>query len=111
MRQYKSDRTTQFLFNAFTGLAIIISCLGLYGLVSLITIQRTKEIGIRKVLGAPIHRLVLLLSADQLWLIGWASLIALPLAALGRKSGWPPMPTTRVSTSGYSCCRYSFCCC
>lgn len=81
--QYKSDRTTQFLFNAFTGLAIIISCLGLYGLVSLITIQRTKEIGIRKVLGAPIHRLVLLLSADQIWLICWASLIALPLAALG----------------------------
>jgi putative ABC transport system permease protein len=80
---YKSDRTTQFLFNAFTGLAILISCLGLYGLVSLITIQRTKEIGIRKMLGAPLHRLVLLLSADQLWLIGWAALIALPLAALG----------------------------
>jgi putative ABC transport system permease protein len=81
--QYKSDRTSQFLFNAFTSLAIIISCLGLYGLVSLITIQRTKEIGIRKVLGAPLHRLVMLLSADQLWLIGWAALIALPLAALG----------------------------
>jgi putative ABC transport system permease protein len=81
--QYKSDRTTQFLFNAFTSLAILISCLGLYGLVSLITIQRTKEIGIRKVLGASVRRLILLLSADQLWLIGWAALIALPLAVLG----------------------------
>jgi putative ABC transport system permease protein len=81
--QYKSDRTAQFLFNAFAGLAILISCLGLYGLVSLITIQRTKEIGIRKVLGASISRLVVLQSAGQLWLIGWASLIALPLAALG----------------------------
>jgi putative ABC transport system permease protein len=81
--QYKSDRTSQFLFNAFTGLAILISCLGLYGLVSLITLQRTKEIGIRKVLGAPLYRLVVLLSANQLWLIGWAALIALPLAALG----------------------------
>ena len=80
---YKSDRTTQFLFNAFTGLAILISCLGLYGLVSLITIQRTKEIGIRKVLGAPIHHLVLLLSTDQLRLVGIAALIALPLATLG----------------------------
>jgi putative ABC transport system permease protein len=80
---YKSDRTAQFLFNAFTGLAILISCLGLYGLVSLISIQRTKEIGIRKVLGAPVRRLVLLLSGEQLWLIGWAALIALPLAALG----------------------------
>jgi putative ABC transport system permease protein len=81
--QYKSDRTTQFLFDAFTGLAILISCLGLYGLVSLVTIQRTKEIGIRKVLGAPLHRLVVLLSADQLWLIGWAAVIALPLGGLG----------------------------
>jgi putative ABC transport system permease protein len=81
--QYKTDRTTQFLFNAFTGLAILISCLGLYGLVSLITLQRTKEIGIRKVLGATLSRLLLLLSADQLWLVGWAALIALPLAAWG----------------------------
>jgi putative ABC transport system permease protein len=81
--QYKSDRTTQFLFNAFTGLAILISCLGLYGLVSLITLQRTKEIGIRKVLGATLSRLLLLLSADQLWLVGLAALIALPLAAWG----------------------------
>jgi putative ABC transport system permease protein len=81
--QYKSDRTAQFLFNAFTGLAILISCLGLYGLVSLITLQRTKEIGIRKVLGASLSRLLLLLSADQLWLVGWAALIALPLAAWG----------------------------
>jgi putative ABC transport system permease protein len=81
--QYKSDRTTQFLFNAFTGLAIVISCLGLYGLVSLITLQRTKEIGIRKVLGASLSRLLLLLSADQLWLVGLAALIALPLAAWG----------------------------
>jgi len=80
---YKSDRTAQFLFNAFAGLAILISCLGLYGLVSLITLQRTKEIGIRKVLGAPIFRLVWMLSAGQLWLIGCAAVIALPLAALG----------------------------
>ena len=80
---YKSDRTTQFLFNAFAGLAILISCMGLYGLVSLITLQRTKEIGIRKVLGATLSRLLLLLSADQLWLVGWAALIALPLAAWG----------------------------
>jgi putative ABC transport system permease protein len=81
--QYKSDRTTQFLFNAFAGLAILISCLGLYGLVSLIILQRTKEIGIRKVLGASLSRLLLLLSADQLWLVGWATLIAMPLAAWG----------------------------
>jgi len=81
--QYKKDRMTLFLFNAFTGLAIFISCLGLYGLVSLLTLQRTKEIGVRKVLGASLSGLVLLLSREQLWLIGSAALIALPLAALG----------------------------
>jgi putative ABC transport system permease protein len=81
--QYKKDRITLYLFNCFTGLAIFISCLGLYGLVSLITLQRTKEIGIRKVLGASLSRLLLLLTADQLWLIGLAALIALPLAAWG----------------------------
>ena len=81
--QYKKDRMTLFLFNAFTGLAILISCLGLYGLVSLITLQRTKEIGIRKVLGASLSQLVALLSKDLLWLVGWSALIALPLAAMG----------------------------
>jgi putative ABC transport system permease protein len=98
--QYKSDRTTQFLFNAFAGLAILISCLGLYGLVSLIILQRTKEIGIRKVLGAPISRLLLLLSADQLWLIGWATLIALPLAALGAQR-WLSSYAYHTSINGW----------
>jgi len=81
--QYKTDRVSLFLFDAFTGLAIFISCLGLYGLVSLITVQRAKEIGIRKVLGATLSQLVLLLSKDQVRLIGVASCIALPLAAIG----------------------------
>jgi putative ABC transport system permease protein len=81
--QYKSDRITQFLFNAFTGLAILISCLGLFGLVSLVTLQRAKEIAIRNVLGASTPRLVLLLLSGQLWLIACAAVIALPLAAVG----------------------------
>ena len=98
--QYKSDRTAQFLFNAFTGLAIFISCLGLYGLVSLITIQRTREIGIRKVLGASISRLVLLLSAGQLWLIGCAAVIALPLAALGAQK-WLSSYAYHTSINGW----------
>jgi putative ABC transport system permease protein len=84
-KQYTKDRATMFLFNTFTLLAIVISCLGLYGLMSLITLQRAKEIAIRKVLGAPIGRLFLLLSAGQLQLIVLAALIALPLAALGAR--------------------------
>jgi len=81
--QYDKDRATMLLFNTFTALAIIISCLGLYGLVSLLTLRRAKEIAVRKVLGASIQDLLLLLSAGQLQLVGVAALIALPLAALG----------------------------
>jgi putative ABC transport system permease protein len=47
--QYNKDRMMMFLFNGFTAFALFISCLGLYGLVALITLQRTKELGIRKV--------------------------------------------------------------
>jgi putative ABC transport system permease protein len=80
--QYASDRLTMSLFDSFTGLALFICILGLYGLVSLITLQRTKEIGIRKVLGASLRHLLVLLSKDMLGLIALAAAIALPLAAL-----------------------------
>ena len=56
-----------------TALAIIISCLGLYGLVSLLTLRRAKEIAVRKVLGASVRHLLVLLSAGQLQLIGLAA--------------------------------------
>jgi putative ABC transport system permease protein len=81
--QYDKDRMTMFLFNAFSALAIFISCLGLYGLVALVTLRRTKEIGIRKVLGASLAQLILLQSKDQVLLIVWAAAIALPLAGWG----------------------------
>lgn len=79
-KQYKSDQITMSLFNDFTVLAIFVSCLGLYGLVALIAAQRNKEIGIRKVLGASLRQLLLLLSKDFIKLICWALLIALPVA-------------------------------
>jgi putative ABC transport system permease protein len=81
--QYRDDRITMTLFNGFTLLAIFISCLGLYGLVSLITVRRTREIGIRKVLGASGRGLVLLLTREFFLLIGLAALVALPLAGWG----------------------------
>ena len=81
--QYKDDRITMTLFNGFTILAIFISCLGLYGLVSLITVRRTREIGIRKVLGASGRGLMLLLTREFFLLIGCAALVALPLAGWG----------------------------
>jgi ABC-type antimicrobial peptide transport system permease subunit len=68
-----------------TGLTIFISCLGLLGLVIYITNQRTKEIGIRKVIGATVTQLIFLLSRDFLKLIGLAILIALPIAWWGSR--------------------------
>ena len=81
-RQYEKDRITMSLFNNFTILAIVISCLGLYGLVSLITIHRTKEIGIRKVFGASLSNLLLVLSMDFVKLVFLALIIALPVAGV-----------------------------
>ena len=66
-----------------TGLAIFISCLGLLGLVMYITNQKTKEIGIRKVIGATITQIIMLLSKDFLKLLVFAFLIAVPLAWWG----------------------------
>ena len=66
-----------------TGLAIFISCLGLLGLVIYITNQRTKEIGIRKVVGATVTQIVSLLSKDFLKLIIIAFIIAIPIAWYG----------------------------
>jgi putative ABC transport system permease protein len=81
-KQYLKDRITMSLFNAFTMLAVLVSCLGLYGLVSLIVIQRTKEIGIRKVLGATLQQLLSLMTNDFIKLVFWALIIALPIAGI-----------------------------
>jgi len=78
--QYRKDTTTMYLFSCFTLLAILISCLGLYGLVALMTASRTKEIGIRKVLGASISGIVTMLSKDFVKPVLIAVVIASPVA-------------------------------
>ena len=77
---YKKEQQTAGLLKWSTGLAIFISCLGLLGLVTYTTHQRTKEIGVRKVLGATIMQIIALLSKDFIRLIIIAFLIAVPLA-------------------------------
>jgi ABC-type antimicrobial peptide transport system permease subunit len=57
------------LYKIFSGIAIFISCLGLYGLISFMAVQRRKEIGIRKVLGAPVRDIVIMLSKDSPFLL------------------------------------------
>jgi len=78
--QYKFEETEQKIFTIFSLLAILIACIGLLGLASYSTIQRTKEISIRKVLGAMPGNIIMILSKDFLTLVIIASLIAFPLA-------------------------------
>ena len=81
-RQYQGDRQFARIFSLFAGLTIIIACLGLFGLTSYVTLQRTKEIGIRKVLGASVFEITSLLSKSYLNLILWGWIIALPVSWL-----------------------------
>jgi len=77
---YKSEQSQQKIFTIFSLLAIIIACIGLFGLATYSTLQRTKEIGIRKVLGADTKNIIFILSKDFLKLVMIASLIAFPIA-------------------------------
>ncbi|ARN79160.1 ABC transporter permease [Nonlabens spongiae] len=79
-RKFENEERVAGLSKLFTILAIIISCLGLFGLASFVAEQRTKEIGVRKVLGASVANLWLLLSKDFLLLVCISILIAAPLA-------------------------------
>jgi putative ABC transport system permease protein len=79
-RLYQSEKRLGQAFNIFTSLALFIACIGLLGLVSQQVLQRTKEIGIRKVLGASVPGIVFLLSKDFLKLVLLALVIAVPLA-------------------------------
>ena len=86
-RQYRAEDRFGRLFLYFAVLAIFISCLGLLGLASYSTIQRTKEIGVRKVLGASVGSIVGLLSKDFLVLVGIAFVVATPVSFFLMK-GW-----------------------
>jgi putative ABC transport system permease protein len=78
--QYRADQRFGQVFGLFTSLAILVACLGLFALASFTTVQRTKEIGIRKVLGASVPRILKLLYQEFAVLLVIAFLIAIPLA-------------------------------
>jgi len=75
---YKQENQLALVYKIFACIAIFISCLGLYGLVSFMAVQRTKEVGIRKVLGASISSIVLLFSKEFMVLIAISFIIAVP---------------------------------
>ncbi|RRB18403.1 FtsX-like permease family protein [Larkinella knui] len=77
---YKQEETMYNAFRLFSAIAIIIGGLGLFGLVSLMAVQRTKEVGIRKVLGASVGSIVVLFSREFVWLMLIAFVLAAPLA-------------------------------
>ena len=77
--QYRTELRFGTIFGLFAVLAILVACLGLFGLSSFTTTLRTKEIGVRKVLGATIHKLWILLTSDFVRLVLVATLISVPL--------------------------------
>ena len=77
---YKQESQVSELYKVFAGIAIFISCLGLYGLISFMAVQRTKEVGIRKVLEASVAKILVLFSKEFMLLIALAFVLAAPVA-------------------------------
>ena len=77
---YVGEQRSSALFTIAATLAILLACLGLFGLAAFTTTQRTKEIGIRRVLGANVTSITMLIARNFLLMIGIAILIAIPLA-------------------------------
>jgi len=77
---YKQEKQLAYLYKIFAVIAIFLSCLGLYGLASFMAVQRIREVGIRKVLGASVQSIVYLFSKEFILLIALSFIIATPLA-------------------------------
>jgi putative ABC transport system permease protein len=79
-RLYKNEQNTARIFSTFSAIAILLACLGLFGIVAIMTVQRTKEIGIRKIMGATVVNIIMHLFADYLKPVFIAFIISVPLA-------------------------------
>jgi putative ABC transport system permease protein len=87
-KQYQSEQQTGRLFAVFSGLAIFVACIGLFALSAYVTSLRTKEIGVRKVLGASVTSVVILLSKDFTRMILIAFVLAAPAAWYVMENWW-----------------------
>ena len=95
-RQYANEDNFSRAFTLFALFAIIVACLGLFGLTSFTALQRTKEIGIRKVLGADVSQIVMILSKEFMILVAIANVISWPVIYL-LMNGWLDNFTSRVT--------------
>ncbi|MEZ2335734.1 ABC transporter permease [Mucilaginibacter sp. RCC_168] len=95
---YQQENQMALVYKIFAGIAIFISCLGLYGLVSFMAVQRTKEVGIRKVLGASVSSIIYLFSKEFMVLIAISFVIAMPTAWY-LMTGWLQNFAYRISLS------------
>lgn len=95
-RQYANERTFSRVFTLFAIFGVVVACLGLFGLSSFTALQRTKEIGIRKALGASLRGIVMLLSKEFIILIAISNLIAWPIIYLVMEQ-WLDNFATRIS--------------
>ncbi len=80
---YNEDRKFGSVFTIFSSLTIFVAIMGLFGLASFLSIQRTKEVGIRKVLGASIPQIIFMLFKDFIWLVGFGLIIGAPIIYWG----------------------------
>jgi putative ABC transport system permease protein len=78
--QYRTFRNFGTIIQVFTGIAILISCLGVYGLILFVVKRKVKEIGVRKVLGASVGNILSLIYKDFVWLIITGFVIAIPVS-------------------------------
>ncbi|HEV7347735.1 ABC transporter permease [Telluribacter sp.] len=99
-KKFATEERIGNLINAFALLTIFISCLGLFGLAAYTAERRTKEIGVRKVLGADLSSIVIMLSKEYVYLIGIASLVASPIAWYFLQ-GWLQNYTYRIEIPGW----------
>ncbi|MEQ9425690.1 MAG: ABC transporter permease [Cyclobacteriaceae bacterium] len=95
-RQYENDQTFGKIFSAFSIVAIVVTCLGLFGLASFTLSQRVKEISVRKVLGASVKRIMLMIYKDYLILIVISSSLSLPIIYFAINS-WLEFYAYRIS--------------
>ncbi|WP_143959831.1 ABC transporter permease [Litoribacter populi] len=99
--QYRQEQQVGQIFSIFSGLAIFVSCIGLFGLSAYVTSLRTKEIGVRKVLGASVYGVILMLNKDFSKMILLAFLLAAPVAWWLMDKWWLENFAFRVNVNGW----------